>query len=171
MDSDLQRDAGRKYDGDKPMVALVLDGFSRALYEVAKVATFGAQKYAPDNWVNVPNGIKRYRSAGDRHRLQRSSEALDPESGLSHLAHEAWNRLAELELVLRAQTDARHLPGAPDVGPEPPTVEPTLREKLASVSAYHCGCGTLFPVKCGAFGCPNCEAEFGPATEVNLACY
>jgi len=30
-------------------------------------------------------------------------EELAPDSGLPHLAHECWNKLAELELKLRAK--------------------------------------------------------------------
>jgi len=97
---------GAKLDLGKPMVDLTLDGFSRALLAVAQVSTYGAKKYSPNGWKAVPNGEQRYRSAGDRHRLFRGHEVLDPESKLTHLAHEAWNRLAELELYLQSR-DAR----------------------------------------------------------------
>lgn len=92
---------GAKLDAGKVRVDLVLDGFSLALLEVARVATFGASKYSPNGWQRVANGVERYRAAGDRHRLKRHREVCDPDSKLLHLAHEAWNRLAELELHLR----------------------------------------------------------------------
>lgn len=95
-------DPGAKLDAGKVRPDLVLDGFGLALLEVARVATFGAAKYSENGWQEVPDGEKRYRAAGDRHRLKRNREAIDPDSGLGHLAHEAWNRLAELELALRA---------------------------------------------------------------------
>lgn len=92
---------GAKLDSGKPMPDLILDGMSLAIMEVAKVATMGAKKYSENGWLTVPDGVLRYRRAGDRHRLYRRDEAYDPESELLHLAHEAWNRLAELELTLR----------------------------------------------------------------------
>ena len=94
-------DLGAKLDAGKPMPRLVFDGMSLALMEVIKVGTMGANKYAVDSWQHVPDGISRYKDAGDRHRLYRVREELDPDSHLLHLAHEAWNRLAELELTLR----------------------------------------------------------------------
>ena len=94
-------EAGAKLDHGKVRPDLVIDGFSLALLAVAEVATFGAAKYSENGWQQVPEGIKRYRAAGDRHRLKRHRESHDADSHLMHLAHEAWNRLAELELVLR----------------------------------------------------------------------
>ena len=78
-------------------------GFSRALMAVAGVTTFGAEKYAPDGWQHVPNGAERYADALERHLLLGSTERLDPESGLHHKAHAAWNALAVLELALREE--------------------------------------------------------------------
>lgn len=96
-------DPGAKMDAGKVRPDLVLDGFSLALLEVAKVATFGANKYTENGWQEVPNGVIRYRAAGDRHRLYRKEDPVDRETTLLHLAHEAWNRLAELELTLRGE--------------------------------------------------------------------
>lgn len=93
-------DPGAKLDYGKIRADLMLDGFSRALLAVAQVSTYGAAKYSPGGWRFVPKGEQRYRAAADRHRLARGYELRDPESGLLHLAHEAWNRLAELELYL-----------------------------------------------------------------------
>lgn len=92
---------GAKLDDGKVRADLVLDGFSLALLEVARVATYGAKKYSENGWQEVPDGVKRYRAAGDRHRLCRKGQTHDQETSLMHLAHEAWNRLAELELALR----------------------------------------------------------------------
>lgn len=99
-----QHSPGAKLDQGKPMVSLVLGGFARALMEVAKVGTFGAKKYTPNGWMSVANGIDRYSDAKARHQLYEAmGEEHDPDSGLLHAAHEAWNVLAVLELKLREQ--------------------------------------------------------------------
>lgn len=88
---------GAKLDAGKVYASLLGD-FSLALTEVAKVATFGANKYSRGGWQTVPNGIQRYSDAKWRHLLK---SGVDEDSGLLHKAHEAWNVLAELELILR----------------------------------------------------------------------
>jgi hypothetical protein len=134
---------GAKLDDGKLRADLTLDGFSRALLAVAEVSTFGARKYSPGGWQRVPEGEQRYRAAGDRHRLARGFEPRDRDSHLLHLAHEAWNRLAELELHLRAQeagstSAAGCQTGTPDVAPEQAAVETTLREKPAADTPTWC---------------------------------
>mgnify|MGYP001390878719 CR=1 FL=1 len=89
---------GAKLDLNKPNCDLVFGGFANALLEVAKVGTFGAQKYTDNGWKSVPNGVTRYRSAAYRHLL--SQEYLDIDSNLPHLAQAAWNCLAALELLI-----------------------------------------------------------------------
>jgi hypothetical protein len=55
---------------------------------VAKVLTFGAEKYDIDNWKHVSNGEYRYRNAALRHINDYvKGEKTDPESGCNHLAH------------------------------------------------------------------------------------
>lgn len=99
--------AGVKYDEGKPRAGLVLGGFSKALMEVSKVGTFGAEKYTDNGWVSVENGVERYTDAMLRHWLNEvSGEEVDEESGLHHAAHLAWNALARLELMLREQRKA-----------------------------------------------------------------
>lgn len=93
---------GAKDDSVKPRTDLVLGGFSRALWEVSQVGTFGANKYTDNGWMEVPNGIERYLSALLRHYFKyRMGEVNDYESGLPHLSHMAWNALAVLELYGR----------------------------------------------------------------------
>jgi hypothetical protein len=92
---------GAKLD-DCKIKAGVLADFSLALLEVAKVGTFGAKKYSRGGWQSVPDGIQRYGDAMWRHLLAERHEAYDKDSGLLHIAHEAWNLLAELELILRS---------------------------------------------------------------------
>lgn len=93
---------GSKLDSGKIRPSLILSGMPRALMAVAEVATFGANKYSDGGWMSVPNGINRYTDAMDRHRLKSFIEGdIDQDSGLLHAAHEAWNALARLELMLR----------------------------------------------------------------------
>jgi hypothetical protein len=95
---------GAKLDAGKIRPALVLDGFVNALDAIIKVGSDGAAKYTDNGWLHVPNGFARYSDAQDRHRLKRvKGEVTDSDSGSLHLAHEAWNALAKLELYLRGQ--------------------------------------------------------------------
>ena len=79
---------GTKYDGDKPRMALLDPSFTEG---VASVLTFGAKKYAPDNW---RGGIHYTRLIAAMHRhlaaIQRG-EDIDPESGLPHVYHMGCN--------------------------------------------------------------------------------
>jgi hypothetical protein len=94
---------GAKDDAGKQRWGLVLGDFAPALAEVVKVGTFGAKKYTDGGWLQVPNGIKRYSDAALRHAAAHAmGELNDPETGLPHLAHVAWNALAVLTLQLRA---------------------------------------------------------------------
>ena len=75
---------GVKFDADKPRCDL-LDAY--ALEELSKVLTFGAEKYAPDNW---RKGIRMSRllAAALRHTFAlMRGEDVDGETGLSHAAH------------------------------------------------------------------------------------
>lgn len=91
---------GAKMDGGKVKVNLMLTDFSLAIMEVAKVTTYGADKYCASGWIEVPDATKRYADAKARHMLKGYSETYD-ESGFRHAAMEAWNCLAVLELQLR----------------------------------------------------------------------
>lgn len=97
-----QHERGAKVDAGKVRMHLITGGMARAITEVAKVGTFGAAKYTDGGWVDVPDGFRRYEDAQQRHAADRHrGEMLDKESQLLHLAHEAWNALAKLDLHLR----------------------------------------------------------------------
>jgi hypothetical protein len=76
---------GVKYDSEKLRWSLLpLD----AVEEVVKVLEYGAQKYAPDNWMKVPGARERYWDAAMRHLVAwKKDGCLDDETKLSHLAH------------------------------------------------------------------------------------
>ncbi len=93
---------GMKLDKGKVNARLLMD-FAKALTAVAEVGTLGAIKYTEGGWLTVPDAEKRYQSAQIRHQLAQPYEDRDPETGLLHLAHEAWNVMARLELRLRRE--------------------------------------------------------------------
>lgn len=96
---------GAKLDhGKAPLRRGLLEYFPRACLEVAKISAFGAAKYTWKGWQDVPDGINRYGDADLRHICRAAIEGeIDPDSGFSHKAHEAWNALAVLELFLREE--------------------------------------------------------------------
>lgn len=109
---------GAKLDAGKPRPSLAVLGFSRALLAVSDVATFGAAKYTDNGWVNVPNGHARYTDAMLRHLLREGNgESTDPETGLLHAAHAAWNALARLDLALRQNEGMFHVKPPDDPKP------------------------------------------------------
>lgn len=75
---------GIKHDQEKPDLSLLS---SIAIIEVSKVMTFGKKKYTANNW---RGGIvwTRLLAAALRHIFAfLGGESLDPESGVSHIAH------------------------------------------------------------------------------------
>lgn len=73
-----------KFDEEKPRMEL-LDPY--AMEQLALVLTFGAKKYEPWNWTKGL-AFSRLIGAALRHLFAfAKGEDLDPESGLSHLAH------------------------------------------------------------------------------------
>ena len=76
---------GTKYDGEKPRWDLLP---YKPVEAVVNVLTHGAQKYADDNWKQVPDARRRYFAAAQRHLTAwYEGEQTDPESGMNHLAH------------------------------------------------------------------------------------
>jgi hypothetical protein len=92
---------GAKLDSGKVMAGVIGD-FASALMEVAKVGTFGANKYSRGGWQHVENGVVRYYDAMWRHILdEKIYGPIDADSKCLHAAQIAWNALATLELRLR----------------------------------------------------------------------
>lgn len=96
-------EGARKDDqGKAPVLKGAVAYFPRAIEGVATVSAFGATKYAWGGWRGVDNGLDRYSDAMVRHLVaEAKGEVLDPESGLLHAAHTAWNALARLELIIQ----------------------------------------------------------------------
>ena len=75
---------GIKYDTNKPRMELLPPD---SLEEIAKVLTFGVEKYGEYNWTK---GLKWSRLIGSSLRHLTSwmkGQDKDPETGLSHLSH------------------------------------------------------------------------------------
>lgn len=97
---------GLKYDTGKLRFSLIPPETTRAL---AQVLTFGAEKYAPNNWQLVENGQERYLDALYRHlEAHRLGEYLDPESGLPHLSHVLTNAAFLHYLTQKDYNDQKH---------------------------------------------------------------
>lgn len=88
--------AGNKRDSGKPLMGAVPPN---ALLAVAQVLTFGAEKYGRDNWRQVDSAYTHYMDVALRHiNAYQRGEAVDPESGESHLAHAVCSLMFMLEL-------------------------------------------------------------------------
>lgn len=96
-----QQNVGLKYDDNKLQYSLI-PPFSLA--EMVKCLTFGAKKYAPENWKKVSNAKKRYLDATMRHiELFRQGEVYDKESAAHHLACAMTNLAFYLEFEVNPE--------------------------------------------------------------------
>lgn len=99
-----QHTSGAKLDAGKAEYDMVLYSFPDALAQVDRIGKFGARKYTKGGFLDVPNGQARYFNAEIRHALKKlRGEEVDPDSQELHLAHKAWNALAELQLFLEGK--------------------------------------------------------------------
>ena len=90
--------SGIKYDGEKPKMNLLPP---KAIVEISKVLTFGAEKYDAENWRKLDDLQNRYTAGALRHIFAHmDGEQLDPETGLSHMAHALCCLLFKLEIEL-----------------------------------------------------------------------
>lgn len=82
----------------------VLQDFSNALMEVAKVGDMGIgfKGYARGSWLDLENAEERYLDAFWRHLLD-TRDINTEDDNVIVLAQVAWNALARLELKLRRE--------------------------------------------------------------------
>lgn len=88
---------------DKNQMELVDTGFPNALLMLGEVMTWAAKNkgYLVNDWKDIPNPQMSLLGAASRHRNKRlKGEESDDESGLPHLAHECFNVIAQLELLI-----------------------------------------------------------------------
>lgn len=99
-----QHAPGAKVDAGKAEYDMVLFSFPDALAKVDAVGKFGAAKYTKGGFLEVPDGQRRYLNAEVRHIIKRlRGEEIDPDSQEMHLAHQAWNALAQLQLYIEGK--------------------------------------------------------------------
>ena len=86
----MAKEALKKFDLGKLQYGLVPP---EMFEELAKVLTYGANKYGKNNWKNsTDEDIDRYTDALFRHiEAWRKGEVNDQESGLPHLSHAMTN--------------------------------------------------------------------------------
>lgn len=112
---------GVKYDKNKPDMYLLPP---RALLEVGKVLTYGANKYSPDNWRRLDSLQERYTSAALRHILaDMADEENDEETEMSHLAHAICCLLFKLEDKLMGKEETTVTIGDIDINIEDLSVD------------------------------------------------
>lgn len=92
-------EAGKKFDTGKLRYDLIP---AKCLEQIAKILTFGAEKYGENNWQKLEDAKNRYYAALERHQqAKRQGEQYDKESGLLHSAHVAVNAIFMLYLDLQ----------------------------------------------------------------------
>ena len=100
--SETKDEPGKRYDSGKPRYDLIP---ADALNELAKLYAAGAVKYSDRNW---EKGMSWSRCFGPLMRHAWAywrGETVDPESGLPHMAHVAWNAMALLHYGLNSEYD------------------------------------------------------------------
>ena len=97
----LAEKVGSKHDQGKPRYDLIP---VHAEAEFVDVLTFGATKYAPNQWRDVEDARERYTAAAMRHlAAYRMGETHDIESGKHHLAHAMCCMAFNIELDLEQE--------------------------------------------------------------------
>lgn len=105
------KDAGGSEKGQKASQLAAMDPL--ALLHLGEVCAMGASKYAAFNYLQSGYDWRLSFDAALRHLLAAwAGQDYDPESGLLHTAHAAWNMLAIVSFQLREiGTDSRFKQG------------------------------------------------------------
>lgn len=112
-----------RFNAGKPQLSFIPTSFHLAMLrelvdydrplveEISKVLTFGAAKYARNNWRKSGSWCKVADSASRHILWHMEGQAIDMESGLPHLAHIGCNILFLIEFAeYNLGTDDRHTP-------------------------------------------------------------
>ena len=111
VDSTIARPILEERKKDKVRIELFDDGFPNAIMEIAEVMSWANKHkgYKDGDWKNLPDAENALKGAASRHRVKANiqkeagvlaKDRVDEESHIHHLAHQAFNVLAELELIL-----------------------------------------------------------------------
>lgn len=124
---------GFKYDGGKPRMDLIPP---KPLLVLGQVYAMGAKKYADRQWEQGMDWGRVYAALQRHLQYFWGGEDIDPESGLPHLAHAAWNVITLLEYMetcpeLDSRATARN--DVPKRGGEVPAPNPASREDVEPV--------------------------------------
>lgn len=97
---------GEKHNNYKLPMSKLFKQFPRALQAVVLTSCYGHDKYknSDQDWMNfsrVKGGNESYFDADIRHQLDREIYGEDDESGLPHVFHEAFDKLAKCELWIK----------------------------------------------------------------------
>lgn len=98
---------GVKYDKGKLRYDLIP---AECLEQLAKIFTFGAEKYGEHNWKSLQDAQNRYYAAMERHQQSKRMGEFYDESGLPHSAHVAVNAMFLLWFDLQKITETENLP-------------------------------------------------------------
>lgn len=126
----------QKFDGSKAPLDLLARSW---LTSVAQVMAFGAEKYAKHNWRSgIPDAQARYMAAAMRHILAHNEgEAIDPESGLLHLAHASCCLMFATELLqTHPELDGRFIKETPCKTPHKPGLKHSSKSS-STVESVH----------------------------------
>ena len=86
----------------------LIPGIFTSLSEVAKVASYGAEKYEPENWKNIdPRSEQSPLNHGIRHAAKATELAYGSSDRRWQLAKAAWNMLAQIWFERPAAQDPR----------------------------------------------------------------
>ena len=118
---------GLKFDNEKIMLELIAP---EMMLGIGTVLTYGAKKYAAENW---RNGIQYKRVYGGvmRHMLAWfNGEDDDPETGLSHLWHASCGMMF---LITYTMHDYGKFDDRPNMGTSPEKLKERLKECLSKI--------------------------------------
>jgi len=87
-----------RFNEGKAELSYLID-FPNAMRGLASVASFGAEKYKRDNWKKGLYSNQIIDSLLRHLTSLKAGEVEDPESGLLHTSHIAWNAFALAEMM------------------------------------------------------------------------
>src|SRR5690606_4195015 len=105
--SKSNEEQGRKDNSTKLPMSILFKQFPRALQAVILASSYGHNKYINEdkdhlNFSRVKEGSKAYHDADIRHQLDKEIYGEnDIESGLPHIFHETFDKLAKCELWIK----------------------------------------------------------------------